>query len=416
MFSFLTYFYIFAAIIIIACFIPIKIVNKVARTIVTAVGLFVGTIFLTMGLMLLFGGAGIILSVIIGLMLFITLIIIIWHLFPKIRRRRFFIAFAGLTAAGFIILTVGTVIDSSLNISIPVETTVQKFVPYEADGNLAVLDSPPEIDFDENYPLPVLDGATALYPYYAAVFQAVYPEEEYKDSDYIKVSNSENAYSRFIGNVYDGSLKPDVIFLAGLNDYQVKTAERLDMNIREVPIAKEAFVFIVNRFNPVDGLRIDQLKNIYNGSLDNWRDFGGYNSKIKLYMLVGENMGSNVAFKRYIGNFAARYIEGRYTNVSAMMGMSKEIADYKNYRSSLGYSYKYYIETMVDSSAIKMLEIDGIAPTPENIRNGSYPFTSEFIAVYDRNNPNPNVKILIDFIESAQGQELMEKTGYVGVN
>jgi phosphate transport system substrate-binding protein len=394
---------------------PIKAINRVARTLLTFGVLFIATDLLMLVLMLVFGDAAIGISIGIGGTLFVALFITIWHIAPKLRRRRIFAVWGILTAAVLCFGLVFTGIDSMLEIDEPVETSLARFVPYEENGNLAVLDEEPIIDFDENYPLPKIDGATALYPYYAAVFQAVYPEDEYKNSDYLNVSNSTGAYYRFIDD-QTGTVKPDIIFLAGLNDWQVETTGRLEMNIEQVPIAKEAFVFIVNRYNRVDSVTVNDLKNIYSGQIDNWKDLGGYNNKIKLYMLVGENMGSNVAFNRYIGDFNADYIEGRYENISLMEGMSRSVADYKNYRSSLGYSYRYYIETMTGSDAIKMLAIDGISPTPENIRSNAYPFTGEFVAIYSKNNPNPNVKILIDFMLSEQGQELVEKTGYVALN
>jgi phosphate transport system substrate-binding protein len=96
-----------------------------------------------------------------------------------------------------------------------------------------------------------------------------------------------------------------------------------------------------------------------------------------------------------------------------MGGVTSGVADYKNYRSSLGYSYRYYVQIMTAQNNIKMLSVDGVAPTEENIRNGTYPFTGEFVAVSRADNDNPNVQILLDWLQGEQGQELLEKTGYV---
>ena len=59
-----------------------------------------------------------------------------------------------------------------------------------------------------------------------------------------------------------------------------------------------------------------------------------------------------------------------------------------------------------------MLKVDGIAPTPENISNESYSLTGSLYAVTYKDNPNENVDVLINWILSDEGQELVEKTGY----
>lgn len=67
---------------------------------------------------------------------------------------------------------------------------------------------------------------------------------------------------------------------------------------------------------------------------------------------------------------------------------------------------------MVKNDQIKLLNINGIAPTKENIRNNQYPIASEFYVV-TASTDNPHVDEFVEWILSPQGQELVEKTGYV---
>ena len=60
---------------------------------------------------------------------------------------------------------------------------------------------------------------------------------------------------------------------------------------------------------------------------------------------------------------------------------------------------------------VKLLEIEGVAPTVENIENGTYPLASYFYAV-TRGDADENTLRLLDWILSPQGQELVEKSGY----
>ena len=56
--------------------------------------------------------------------------------------------------------------------------------------------------------------------------------------------------------------------------------------------------------------------------------------------------------------------------------------------------------------------MDGVLPTRENIKNGSYPLTVDLVAVTREGDPNPNVEKMLEFLLSEDGQELIEKTGY----
>jgi phosphate transport system substrate-binding protein len=103
------------------------------------------------------------------------------------------------------------------------------------------------------------------------------------------------------------------------------------------------------------------------------------------------------------------------------------VAEYRDYPGAIGYSFRFFAQNMVRYDVrgttrkfreradghIKFLAIEGVAPTKENIRNKSYPFTVDvFIATADTK--NPHVQELIDWTLSPEGQALIEKIGYVG--
>ncbi|MCQ2368637.1 MAG: hypothetical protein MJ109_06480, partial [Kiritimatiellae bacterium] len=95
-----------------------------------------------------------------------------------------------------------------------------------------------------------------------------------------------------------------------------------------------------------------------------------------------------------------------------MGGIISATADYRNYPGAIGFTFRYYANELVRDKRIKLLKIDGIDPTVENIRSGRYPFveTAYAITVSERKG---NVKKFIDFLVSPVGQSLVEKTGYV---
>ena len=99
-------------------------------------------------------------------------------------------------------------------------------------------------------------------------------------------------------------------------------------------------------------------------------------------------------------------------NLSASMGgMVTSVANYRNYRNAIGYSFRYYLTRMVDGSGIKILSLEGVSATEENIANGTYPVCGNLYAV-TRSDATKEAQELVEWICSEQGQELIKKTGY----
>ena len=95
------------------------------------------------------------------------------------------------------------------------------------------------------------------------------------------------------------------------------------------------------------------------------------------------------------------------------MGDILETVEYRNLPNALGYSFRFFCTEMMKSE-VKLLAIDGIAPTVENIRSNAYPLTSTLYAIRLKSNvENPNVNALWDWLQTNQAAELVEKSGYV---
>jgi len=269
---------------------------------------------------------------------------------------------------------------------------------------------------------PRLDGATALYPVYAAFVQAVYPEG-YNENDYwpqksgqwVRCSGTIQAYSRLIRG------ETEMIFAAGPSQAQLEAAEKAGMQLHLTPIGREAFVFFVNSKNPVTGLTVEQIQGIYTGEITNWSQVGGKNQSIRPFQRA-ENSGSQTALQNLMAGLPLMEPEER-DRIGGMGGIISEVASYKNYKNAIGFSFRYYATEMEAEDEIRLLALNGVAPTKETIRDGSYPIASEFYAVTASRigqpapqEDDPELAALLDWILSDQGQEIIERTGYVSLN
>jgi phosphate transport system substrate-binding protein len=285
------------------------------------------------------------------------------------------------------------------------EVDIYQYMPFVEGNQVIELSEPATLKLQE--PLPKMDGATALYPLYSAIAQAVYPENNYNPYESaVMVNQTPEAYSNLINK------KVDLIFAAGPSDQQINLAKTRGIELKLIPIGKEAFVFFVNSNNEVDNLTLQQIKDIYSGKITNWSELGGGNAKIRAFQRP-QDSGSQTALQRLMGDIPI--MEAPSEDVATGMGgIIHEVSQYKNYKNAIGYTFRYYSNEMVRNKEIKLLAIDGVVPTKETIRENSYPITSQFYIV-TRDDVDGNVQTLIDWVLSEQGQELIEQAGYVSI-
>lgn len=284
------------------------------------------------------------------------------------------------------------------------EVNLNDYRPFQEKNKLAKLADVPTVSFDNSYPK--LDGATAAYPVYGAMAQALYKGLDSKTiGNYVQCSKTNEAYERLI----NGEI--DVFFGAQPSKQQLEMAKSKGVEFVLTPIAREAFVFFVNKDNPVSSLTIEQIQDIYRKKITNWNELGGKNEKIMPFQRP-ENSGSQTIMlaKAMRGMEMPSPLWEEYA--AGMGGVISKVAVYRNYSSAIGYSFRYFATGMKPNENIKLLAIDGTALTIENIQNGSYLFTIDVYAVTTQFSTD-NTKKLIDWILSDQGQNLIVECGYV---
>ncbi len=283
------------------------------------------------------------------------------------------------------------------------------YQPFKEKSDLAELDG--ESSFKLDSKLPRLDGATALYPLYASFVEAVYPSGEYNPYG-IEEWDESPVVSTTTGEAYDRLIRgeTDIIFVAGPSDLQVAAAEKAGVQFNMTPIGREAFVFFVHEDNPVDSLKLEEIQQIYAGDLDDWSEVGGETDTIRAFQRP-EGSGSQTALQRVMGE--EKLMDAPVEDVpEGMGGIIEQTAAYHNHKNAIGFSFRYYATEMVEDHDIKLLQVNGIAPTVETIADGTYPITSEFYAITTEENYE-TYKPFLDWMTSEEGQTLVERTGYV---
>ena len=269
---------------------------------------------------------------------------------------------------------------------------VHEYLPFAEETKIVKKEASEKLSGD----LPVIDGAAALVPVFNSFVYSLYPENsvKYENGDFtsdsaLQYHNTRGAYK----GIVDGDI--DIAFCAKPSDDQVQYGLDNGVELELTPIGREAFVFLVNKENPVNNLTMEQLKDIYTGKITNWKDVGGANRPINV---VQRNQGS-----------------GSQTTLEKLFG--KDIASnfFGPLGASIGFSFRFYVEELTKHGHIKMLELNGVYPDRNNVQNSAYPIVSNFFAVTRKGETNPNVQKVLDFILSPTGQDIINEVGYVGL-
>ena len=297
-------------------------------------------------------------------------------------------------------------------------TNLKPYDPRVPDAVTARLEHPSSFMIRGADSLPVLDGAEAAFPVYAAFAAACYPdmpplsEEELRQYDYrglragaLRFTNTIYAFRHLV----EGTV--DIFFGAHPSESQMRMAKEEGKELVLTPIAKEAFVFFVNEANLLGGLPSERIRDIYSGKVRNWKQLGGADAEIIAFQRP-EDSGSQTIMRRFMGETAMEPpLRDRY--VGGMGGVVERTSEYRNAPSAIGYSFRFFLTGLGKQPRIKTLAVDGVLPTPETIRSGEYPHVVSLYAVTVKDNPNAGIAPFLEWMRAGQGQELVEKVGYV---
>jgi len=181
------------------------------------------------------------------------------------------------------------------------------------------------------------------------------------------------------------------------------------------PICKDAFVFITHKDNPVESLTLEQLRDIFSGTVTNWKDVGGADEAIRAFQRE-PGSGSQTGMEELVMR-GTPMAPAEKVRIAMGMGMLIDaVAEYQNGTASIGYTYKYYIDNLYKNPDIKILQIDGIAPDEASIIAETYPLSVNYYGVIRAGDEQAPGGLFLDWILSEEGQACVRQAGYVPLN
>lgn len=288
-----------------------------------------------------------------------------------------------------------------------------RYLPFTEDSQIARLEGEASLRFSPLGDLPVLDGASALFPVYSAMVNATYP----RNIPALNQVGSPFTYHNTVGGykrLAEG--EADILFAAAPGEGQESYyPEGTDVPVEfdRIPLGREGFIFFTNAANPVDSLTQDQLRGIYSGKITNWSEVGGEDIPILPYQR-NRGSGSQTGLEKFMGEVPLTDPPTELRN-DLMSGIIERVADYRNNPGAIGFSYYIYASQLQANHNIKVLAVDGVHPSQETIGQGSYPLTDSFYMVLRREEHTEEMDRFIAWALGPEGQELVARSGYAPV-
>ena len=252
-----------------------------------------------------------------------------------------------------------------------------------------------------------MDGSTSLIPMETALRGSLL---ELSQEDARSQVNHTTTWGSF-ENLLSG--EKNLIFSCPLSSAQREMAKGL--SLVEVPLAMEAFVFVVNAKNPVDTLSQQQLKDIYSGRITNWKQVGGPDAPIVAYQR-NRDSGSQNYMLDFMGDTPLTDAPTQL-RPGTMHGLMEAVAVNDNSLYSIGYSvYAYAADMYQNGEAVKFIRVDGVAPSHQTINDRSYPLLGYNYMIYRQDSPEAALlKQFEEYALSDAAQLALAKARYVPV-
>ncbi len=175
----------------------------------------------------------------------------------------------------------------------------------------------------------------------------------------------------------------------------------------EIPIGHDGIAIVVSRQiydAGVTSLTKDQVKKIYSGEINNWKDLGCSDEQI-MVVARGDGSGTRDIFNEYILGRKTATMTSKCVVAESNEEMKQIIAENKTAIGYLGFSYS-------DDGMVGVIALDGVKPTAETIKDGSYGPARD-LYFYTYGDAKPGALAFIEFMIGPEGRKIAKVHGFV---
>ena len=185
----------------------------------------------------------------------------------------------------------------------------------------------------------------------------------------------------------------------GLSSRSLKDEEKAK-GLEETVLALDGIAMIVNPANEISDLTVDQIAKIYTGEITNWKDVGGKDAEI---VIIGREAGSGTrdGFESITKTAEKCQYRQELTSTGDVITTVSQNPD------AIGYASLASVK-----NTVKALNVDGVTPTEETVKNGSYKIQRPFVLVTKSGvTLSDAAQAFFDYATSAKASEIIAAAG-----
>lgn len=193
----------------------------------------------------------------------------------------------------------------------------------------------------------------------------------------------------------------------GLLSREMKASENPD-NYDVYEIGLDGIAVVVNPENGVSELTVEQIGQIYTGQITNWKELGGADLAIVTNGREAAS-GTRGAFEELVTAGGEPVQDKcRYSNEYNSTGALKQAV--AGNPGAIG-----YVSLSSVDETVKALTVEGVAPSEETVKDGSYKIQRPFIMIAKKGTADAATRAFLTFVSSAEGQQIILDDGVVPV-
>lgn len=194
---------------------------------------------------------------------------------------------------------------------------------------------------------------------------------------------------------------------------ELALAERLGMQLREVFVGYDAITIIVHPDNPLVALDMDSLAGIYTQRITNWSALGGADAPIRVFGRPGYSGTHRMFRDRVLSRLGPDIHFGAH--VESLEKSADVLAAVAANPNAIGYVSMGLLKSNVRPLALASQQGSEATPaTVATVRDGSYALAHPLVLYLRPDSGTPAHK-LVDFAISGEGQEIVDKLGFVSL-
>jgi phosphate transport system substrate-binding protein len=201
-----------------------------------------------------------------------------------------------------------------------------------------------------------------------------------------------------------------------IKDEEIAEAQSKGVNPVEHIIARDAIAVIVNPENPVSELTLQQISDIYSGKIVNWTEVGGEDRPI-VKLSRETNSGTHVYFLETVLRLGDSQDKTLFSMDTLLLPSSEGIiSEVRDNPNAIGYDGLGYVPD--DLKVIAIAEETGgayVLPAIETVNDKTYPIARD-LYMYTDGEPTGLIEEYLDWILSAEAQEIVAELGFVPVS